>query len=72
MSEQIVPSTAVPCNITEEEREALRIVAKDKGFTSVSKFIRFCIMEQCEAELQAVVNHNRKRRNGELIDCKAG
>lgn len=72
MSDQIVPSTAVPCNITDEEREALRTVVKDMGFSSVSKFVRFCIMDKCEAELQAVVNHNRKRRNGELVDCKAG
>jgi hypothetical protein len=57
--------------MTEEEREALRTVSKDLGFSSVSKFVRFCIMAQCEEELQAVVNHNRKRRNGELIDCKA-
>ncbi len=67
-----IPSIAVPCNITDEEREALRTIVKDKGFSSVSKFVRFCIMAQCETELQSVVNHNRKRRSGELIDCKAG
>lgn len=72
MSEQIVPSTAVPCNITDEEREALRTVAKDMGYSSVSKFVRYCILDKCETELQAVVHHNRKRRNGELIDCPAG
>lgn len=64
-----IPSIAVPCNITDEEREALRTVAKDLGFTSVSKFVRFCILDKCEDELRAVVHHNRKRRNGELIDC---
>lgn len=70
--ETSIPSIAVPCNITDEEREALRTVAKDLGFTSVSKFVRYCILDKCEDELRSVVNHNRKRRNGELIDCTAG
>jgi hypothetical protein len=64
-----IPSTAVPCNITEEEREALRTISKDMGFPTVSSFVRYCILDKCEVELQAVVNHNRKRRNGELAGC---
>ncbi len=69
--ETSIPSTAVPCNITEEEREALRTISKDLGFSSVSKLVRYCIVDKYGDQLQAVVNHNRKRRNGELIDCQA-
>ncbi len=61
-----IPSTAIPCNITDDEREALRVVARDLGFTSVSKFVRYCILDKCEDRLQSVVDYNRKRRSGDL------
>lgn len=59
-----IKAIPIPCNITDDEREALHTVAKSKGFPTISSFIRHCVMAKCEARLQVVVDDNRKRRTG--------
>ncbi len=48
-----IPATSISCQITEEERDALPIVAAQFDFSNVAEFVRFCIINTCESELQA-------------------
>lgn len=48
-----IPATSISCQITEAERDALPIVAAQFDFSNVAEFVRFCIINTCEGELQA-------------------
>jgi len=48
-----IPATSISCQITEEERDALPIVAAQFDFSNVAEFVRFCIINTCEGELTA-------------------
>lgn len=50
-----IPATSISCQITDEERTALPIVAAEFDFSSVAEFVRFCIINTCESELDAAI-----------------
>lgn len=48
-----IPATSISCQITDEERDALPIVAAQFDFSSVAEFVRFCIINTSGSELEA-------------------
>lgn len=56
-------STAIPCNITRTEREALAIVAADLKYKSVSALVRECLFEKHGEMIRAIELDTANRRN---------
>lgn len=63
MSDQI-KATAIPCHITDSEREALNSLAVDLGYKSVSAFVRDCIFVPHEEHIRALQDQAANRRSG--------